>query len=198
MALIPLADSSASYLRSSIWCFLNRNRRSLWNHIFQLLQYLFIVDNRNLPIGQRYLAHIIAAKRRLRFQCLQISCNQQKAVHRWRIIPNLGINHSCVDVCQNWLSLQQFIEMLINVRICIRQDLADNFIIARRLSESLGPAMISEIVYDWPRIKYFRAAEPVSVIPCTNLLVFLLCTVIAGNFFYFLRCKPKIFAVPAV
>ena len=64
------------------------------------MQNLFVIDKCNLPIGQRHLTHIITAESRIYPYDFQIACNQKKAVYGGRIISNLGINNSGVDIRQ--------------------------------------------------------------------------------------------------
>ena len=89
-----------------IQCLLNGDCCSLGNDIGQFLQNFFVIHKRNLPVGQRHLAHILTAESRIYLYDFQIACNQKKAVNGGRIISNMGINNSSVDIRQERFPLQ--------------------------------------------------------------------------------------------
>ena len=153
--------------------------------MLKLREDLLAVDERNLFVGQSHFAHIILAVRLVAAHSLQITCHQQEAVNRGRIILNLRINDASVDVRNEGFALHQQLQTLHNIRRCRSQHLADDVIASRRLPERFGTAVIIEISNNRPGIKNLGIAEKVAIIPIAELLIFIRSMIVVRHLMYF-------------
>ena len=153
--------------------------------MLELRKDLFAVDERNLFVGQSYFAHIILAVRLVAAHSLQITCHQQEAVNRGRIILDLRINDTGVNVRNKGFALHQQLQTLHNIRRCRSQHLTDDVIASGGLPECFGTAVIIEVSNDRPGIKNLGIAEKVTIIPIAELLIFIRSMIVVRHFMYF-------------
>ena len=109
---------------------LDRNHGGLGNDVVEFLQDLLSIDKGDLLIGQCEFAHIVIAEGRVDLNCVQIAGDEEETVNRRWILLNLRIDDASVDIGDNGFAGDQRGELLIDILVCLGNDLPDDLVAA--------------------------------------------------------------------
>ena len=120
----------------------------MWDDVVELLQDLFAVDERDFFVWKCQLTHIINAVRGLSLDCVQVASHQKEAIDSRRILLDLGVGDACVNIRHDGIAGHQGGQFIIDILICLCDDLADDVIATSRKPECFRLALVIEVVDD--------------------------------------------------
>ena len=86
-------------------------------------------------------------------------------------------------------------ELLIDILVCLGNDLPDDLIVAGGQPECFWLASTIKVVDYRPGVEDFRFTKPVAVIPFADLIVFFRHPVVRRHLLHLIRSEPEVGAV---
>ena len=162
------------------------------------MENFFVVNKRDLLIGNGNFAHEVSTESGIGFNDLQISGNEQETVYRRRIALDLRVDNTRINIGQEGFALHKSVKFLVDGFIRFSKNLTDNIVATCGLPISTRLTIVAEVVDNRPGIKYLGITELISIVPRADLFVFIFCFIVLCHFLNFFGGKSKILAVFAV